>query len=154
MPFDAEPFSRHSEARYISIPIATRSRKVSAQNGRVPPDRQGATMKTMKKISLLLLLAASAAFAGPALAHGNVRFGVSIGVPLWGPGYYYPPYYQPYPYYYPPATMVVPSQPQRYIEQPRASAAAVWYYCADARAYYPYVKDCPGGWQRVSPTPR
>ena len=42
--------------------------------------------------------------------------------------------------------------PQRYIEQ--SQPADSWYYCADSKAYYPYVKDCPGGWQRVSPTPR
>ena len=118
-------------------------------------------MKTMKKILPLLLLAAGAAFAAPALADGHVRFGISIGVPLWGPGYYAPGYYEPYyyppayPYYYPPATVVVPTQPQRYIEQaPQASADSFWYYCADSKAYYPYVKDCPAGWQRVSPTPR
>jgi len=26
-----------------------------------------------------------------------------------------------------------------------------WYYCADSQAYYPYVKECPGGWQQVAP---
>jgi hypothetical protein len=108
-------------------------------------------MNAIKKLSIFAVLTAAALASGSALAHGRVHFGVSIGVPIWGPGYYYPPYYYYPPVYYPPATVVVPSQPQRYIEQaPQGS----WYYCADSKAYYPYVKDCPGGWQKVSPTPR
>ena len=51
------------------------------------------------------------------------------------------------------------TQPTVYVEQGPAQAAPqpaqhYWYYCADSRAYYPYVKDCPGGWQRVSPQPQ
>ena len=26
-----------------------------------------------------------------------------------------------------------------------------WYFCAASNAYYPYVQDCPGGWQAVAP---
>ena len=102
----------------------------------------------MKKISMLVLAAAAALASGAALAHGRVFFGVGIGVPILGPYY---PYYYP-PYYYEPRTVVVPAQPQRYIEQSQPSDS--WYYCAESKTYYPYVKDCPGGWQRVSPTPR
>lgn len=100
--------------------------------------------------------------SGSALAWGHgprVRFGVVVGGPLWwGPGYY-GPYYAPYYYppYYPPVVSV-PSSPPVYIEQGNAQPAprqseAYWYYCADAKAYYPYVKECPGGWQRVAPQP-
>jgi hypothetical protein len=32
-----------------------------------------------------------------------------------------------------------------------APAQVWWYWCNDSRAYYPYVKECPGGWQRVAP---
>jgi hypothetical protein len=28
-----------------------------------------------------------------------------------------------------------------------------WYFCPGANGYYPYVRECPGGWQRVSPQP-
>jgi hypothetical protein len=28
-----------------------------------------------------------------------------------------------------------------------------WYFCPGSNAYYPYVRECPGGWQRVSPQP-
>jgi hypothetical protein len=28
-----------------------------------------------------------------------------------------------------------------------------WYFCEPAGAYYPYVKECPSGWVKVSPQP-
>lgn len=120
-------------------------------------------MRRMYKLFALLVLAALALGAAPAKAQGRhfgghprVTFGFSVGVPL---GYYYPPpyYYAPYyyaPYYYPP--VVVQSSPPVYVERsdaPAAQAQDYWYYCADARMYYPYVKQCPGGWQRVNPQP-
>lgn len=83
---------------------------------------------------------------------GNIRFGVVVG-PYWGPWFYPPaPYY--YPPYYPPVVVQRPA-PTVYIEQPAAPAPQTnyWYYCNASRAYYPYVKECPGGWQRVLPQP-
>ncbi len=109
----------------------------------------------MKKLAILALAAAAVFASGSALAHGRVFFGVGIGVPVCcGPYYYGYPYY-PYYYdtYYEPRTVVVPAQPQRYIEQ-SSPDSGYWYYCAESKTYYPYVKYCPGGWQRVSPTPR
>ncbi len=115
-------------------------------------------MSVTRKIALLLALAlVGSAFADSALAHGRrsfARVGVFIGVPIgW-------PYWYGHPFYYPPVPsqiVVVPSQPQTYIQREGATEApespAFWYYCADARAYYPYVKECPGGWQRVPPRP-
>jgi hypothetical protein len=88
---------------------------------------------------------------------GGPRVGIGIGVgPFWGP--YWGPYWgsYAYPYVYPPV-VTVPST-QVYV-QPSAPAAAqppppaYWYYCDDARGYYPYVQQCPGGWQAVAPTP-
>ena len=73
----------------------------------------------------------------------------------WGPGYWGPRYGYAYPPvydYYPPA-YVAPNPPV-YIERdpPAAPAAPVWWYwCAEAKAYYPHVRECPGGWQRVPP---
>jgi len=75
------------------------------------------------------------------------------------PWYYYPPvpYYYPY---YPPA-VVVPGAPSAYVEQAPAQVystnpapASVYYYCAASKAYYPYVRDCPGGWEQVPTQPR
>ncbi len=112
----------------------------------------------MKRLlALLAMLTLGAAYATPALADRDVHFGVSIGMP------YYSPYYSPYyadPYYnYPPQVVVVPSSPPTYIERGNAERAQApassdwWYYCTDSKAYYPYVKHCPGGWQRVAPQP-
>jgi hypothetical protein len=106
----------------------------------------------MKRLlALLAMLTLGAAYATPALADRHVHFGVSIGVP-----YYYPYYADPY-YNYPPRVVVVPSSPPTYIERDdaerEAPASAYWYYCAESKAYYPYVKHCPGGWQRVAPQP-
>jgi hypothetical protein len=90
---------------------------------------------------------------------GRVHFGFYLGVPIYGPAYY-PPYYSPYyppPYYYPPAA-VVPYLPPVYTEQGNALPAPMqaqgdWYYCAASKAYYPYVRECPAGWQRVPAQP-
>ena len=119
-------------------------------------------MKPWKTALALLVLAAGALSAGPALAwgghHGGARvtFGFHFGVPMYWPGPYYSPYYYPPPYYA--APVVIQSQPPVYVERSDAAPAPqqsqnYWYYCADSRTYYPYVKECPGGWQRVSPTP-
>ena len=105
----------------------------------------------MRKIAILALAAAAALASGAALAHGRISFGIGIGVPLWGGPFYPYPYY-PYDYYAP-RTIVVPAQPTRYIEQ-SSPESGYWYYCPGSKTYYPYVKDCPAGWQRVSPTPR
>ena len=36
---------------------------------------------------------------------------------------------------------------------PQASAGDVWYYCASARAYYPYVNNCREPWSMVPTHP-
>jgi hypothetical protein len=108
-------------------------------------------------------LATESAFAQ--WRHGGPRVGVYIGAPVIGFGFGYhafypPPYYYP-PYYYPPyqpAPVVIQQQPTTYVEQAappaaQSPASGYWYYCADSRAYYPYVKECPAGWQRVAPQP-
>lgn len=95
------------------------------------------------------------------------RVGVHIGIPLywnWPSPYYgyalpYPPPYAYPPYYsYPP--VVRESAPPVYIErgderadEDTASAQGYWYYCDRPEGYYPYVRECPGGWERVAPRP-
>lgn len=113
-------------------------------------------MKPLKLVGLALT-AAALAWSGVASAHGGARihFGFGFGGPVyWGGPAYWGPAYYPYPYYYPPA--VVAPAPQQYIERSDEADAAqnYWYYCADSKAYYPYVKQCPGGWQRVAPRPQ
>jgi len=74
-----------------------------------------------------------------------VGVGFGFGYP-WG--WWYPP-----PYYYYPYPVVYPVQPITYIEQGGAPAevepAGWWYYCETSTSYYPYVKECPAGWERV-----
>lgn len=116
----------------------------------------------MKLVKPLLALGLLAAALGSSTAwadhyHGRVGVGVVIG----GPGYWhYPPpyYYPPYPYGYPVAPVVVtPAQPPVYIEQsqpaPQQEQTNDWFYCRKPDGYYPYVQQCPGGWQRVPPQP-
>jgi len=36
---------------------------------------------------------------------------------------------------------------------PQSEQASSWYYCENAKGYYPYVRECPSGWQAVPQTP-
>lgn len=66
---------------------------------------------------------------------------------LAGSWYFYPRPVYPYPEpYYVPPVVVAP-------EAPPAPATTYWYYCPPKRAYYPYTKSCPSGWQEVPATP-
>lgn len=143
----------------------------------------GAVMKTIRILLVLILgLSISLpALAGGKRGGGGYRgggghhgshhhhyrgtrwfVGVNVGYPGWGWPYYgysawsYP--YYPYPYYpaYYPGPVV--QQPTTYVEQPAPQAqqqapTGYWYYCAEPGAYYPYIKECPAGWQRVAPQP-
>ena len=103
----------------------------------------------------------------------GVGLGLALGLPLLWSGYYAPyPYPAPayaYPapaYSYPapayayPGSAVAPSG--AYAEQGYAQAAPApapapqqdWYFCAGSNAYYPYVRECPSGWQRVPSQPQ
>lgn len=63
----------------------------------------------------------------------------------------------PYPDPYVPSTVIVQQAPPPAPAAPPstgpAPAAAYWYYCASAQNYYPYVTQCPVGWQQVPATP-
>ncbi len=125
------------------------------------------------KIFLGLLLSSGLSVTGSALAdpwhggyHGRAHVGVGVVInPYWGPWYVEPGYY---PGFYP-RTIVIERQlepvyvQQRYVQQasspvtesalPAAPAENYWHYCAESKNYYPYVKECPAGWQKVSPQP-
>jgi hypothetical protein len=116
-------------------------------------------MRTAAFVAVFLALAGIAA-SEPALAGGKTRVSVGVGFgfgyPYWGGpwGPWGPWGYYPYPYY---APTVVVQQPVTYIEQsPQAAStpaanAGWWYYCDQSGGYYPYVRECPTGWQRVAP---
>lgn len=100
----------------------------------------------MRKIAFLLaVLAAGALISESASAGGRVVIGVGFGFPLWYPA----------PYYYPPP-VIVARAPVTYMERREVTRPSTdwWYYCQQSSSYYPYVKTCPGGWQKVEPTPQ
>lgn len=82
------------------------------------------------------------------------------GTPHRGVWDYYPPphrhlYVSPYPSAYPARVVIERPAPVIYVQQQTASETPrIWYYCADAKAYYPYVKQCPAGWQEIAAQPR
>ncbi|MBS1188612.1 MAG: hypothetical protein H6R10_404 [Rhodocyclaceae bacterium] len=59
--------------------------------------------------------------------------------------------YEAQPVYPPQPTYVEP--PPGPAPVPAPAASATWYYCPSAQAYYPYLRDCPGGWQVVPANP-
>ena len=128
----------------------------------------------MKTVAGSLLVALGISVVADANAdrgrHGRHHsHGVGVSLVIGAPALYYPaPYYRPYyygpayypyyPSYYPP--VVIREQPTVYVEQapavapgPSTSGEAYWYYCPNSRAYYPYVSQCAGPWQRVAPQP-
>ncbi len=135
-------------------------------------------MKTVK-LCAFLVLAMSLLTSGSAMAehrHGGGHWRGSVGIyvgPGFGPyypGFYSDPFYYDYPapYYYgysAPVIVTPAQQPQVYIEQtpqsqieaPQSSAEPqqeyFWYHCKKPEGYYPYIKDCPAGWQKVTPEP-
>ena len=104
------------------------------------------------------VVASAPALAGGGHGHSHVSVGVGFGFgyPYWG-GPWGPWGYYPYPYYGAPTVVV--QQPVTYVEQNQQAAstpaadAGWWYYCDQSKGYYPYVRECPGGWQRVPPAP-
>jgi hypothetical protein len=100
-------------------------------------------------VALALMVGCAGAWArGGHGGHGGARFGVGVyvGGPWWG-GWWGPSYY-----YNPPLVIQQPVVQTPTIMQ-TAPAANYWYFCRSANAYYPYVKDCPSGWEQVTPTP-
>jgi hypothetical protein len=81
--------------------------------------------------------------------HGFIgpRIGVSIG-PYWDP--YWTPYAYPPVVIAPPPPVSVQPAPPVAVQPPIPPS---WYYCDYPQGYYPYVRQCPGGWRPVAPTP-
>lgn len=113
----------------------------------------------------------------------GIGLGFGLPYYAYRPPYYYYPPYPPYYYYPPVVVAPAPppvyverqdvireqfiapiQQPQ--LQQPQAQhqapaqaqaeariAQGDWFYCADSKTYYPYVQQCAGQWQRVTPQP-
>ncbi len=99
---------------------------------------------------------------GHVRGHVGIHFGPAAGW-SWSPYYPYYPYYPGSSYHYQPypGVVVVPSAPNVYIEQGQADygrtaqpAPNDWYYCRKPEGYYPHVRRCPDGWQRVPAQPQ
>ena len=92
---------------------------------------------------------------------GGVGWGLGVATlfvaaPVIAASYYARPYYPP-SYIYPPnyvyaPTYVEPVYAQQY-QVPAQQQTNAWLFCPSSNAYYPYVRQCPGGWQQISPTP-
>lgn len=115
-------------------------------------------MKAIERLgwAVALLVFAGSVAAHPPYHHHYPRSSVSLGFYFgdpWYPFYPYPPY--PPRVYMPAPVIVTPLAPPVYIEQPRPQTLepGYWYYCNESKAYYPYVKECPGPWQKVPPQP-
>jgi hypothetical protein len=65
-----------------------------------------------------------------------------------GAWYFYPAAVYPYPDPYVPPVVATPAPPPLTQSRPQS-----WYYCPSAKGYYPYVADCPEGWNPVVPQP-
>jgi hypothetical protein len=66
---------------------------------------------------------------GASHGHSHIGFFVASSFGVWPRAYYWPDYH----------AAAVP-------------VVEYWYYCQAYAAYYPYVQDCPGGWQPVLPS--
>lgn len=114
------------------------------------PIAKGVTMKLCLVICALVLAPFSGLAEAHGRSHGGARLGLWIGAPIvLGAPYYYPSppaYYR----YGPPVREYEPAPPPPVVVTP---PAPTWYYCRESRAYYPYVQDCPGGWDSVPARP-
>jgi hypothetical protein len=85
------------------------------------------------------------AWIAPAVVGGVIAY--DLAYPYRYPyAYPYPVYTQPFPVYeqtYPVYVQPAPAQPP----------AQLWYYCASAKGYYPYVSNCPEGWKPIPAQP-
>ena len=122
-------------------------------------------LSTVAAISCALVVFATAVAetwaGGRGSGHGGSRGASHAGRPhhahshtrvFVGSSFYYGPAFYPAPYYYAPVPVYVePPPPAVYIEQGQDPETQAWHYCVSARAYYPYVAECPEGWQRVVP---
>jgi hypothetical protein len=132
-------------------------------------------------VAAFAAFAISPAHADSGHRHSSVRIGVGID-PFWGYWMLPPPVYYPQPIVIeraappvvyiergsavppaPPAasapapttaTATPPGAPPAGGEvPPTVSSGQFWYLCTATNTYYPYVRECPQGWQQVPAQP-
>ena len=123
------------------------------------------TLKTVIMVVLILLVTFPLVQAVEVRYHGRSyyrgyaygyygRYGYGWrGYPYrWGYPYWWAyPYYDPYYY----GGYGEPPVPPQGVTPPAASGQqqpSYWHFCQDPEGYYPYVKECPGGWMTVVPS--
>jgi len=116
----------------------------------------------------LFALASPEAWAGHGHGYGPHWHGGSVGVvigvpPVWpyyGVGAW--PRWLGGPYVAVPPAVVVETSPPVYVERGSVTTDDAgggsggegwWHYCSKPEGYYPNVKKCPGGWEKVAPSP-
>jgi len=132
------------------------------------------------KTNMLAVIAAASLVATPAWAyrgHGHGQFwgpfGFLLGsaivysaiqprtvyytpqVTYWSNGPVGPAYYYVDPTYAGPPVASLPPPPQgsSQISALGSPGSEWWYFCKEPSGYYPYVRECQSGWEKVSPTP-
>jgi hypothetical protein len=118
-------------------------------------------MKATRTLIAALLAFACAGTAWADRPHHwhHPRTTVEFGF-VFGPPFHPYPYPYPHPVFWPPVVVPQPIVVQPapiYIEQSPPAVQTLepgyWYWCAEAKAYYPDVKSCPGPWQKIAPRP-
>ncbi len=111
----------------------------------------------------LLLIAGLAAAAGTLSATGRGGRGghgggydslyrsehISSRAPVTGP--VFAPWYPAPPYWYYEQTVAVPAYIERDPAASGGSQPQFWFFCKASGIYYPYIRQCPEGWQEVAP---
>jgi hypothetical protein len=54
----------------------------------------------------------------------------------------------------PPPQPAPPVPPQQSAPPSQQASSGMWYYCESAKAYYPYVGNCPEPWKQVPASPQ
>jgi hypothetical protein len=105
----------------------------------------------------------------PGWGHGDIRYFPRYDARIWRGGrWYHGPYggrlgwwwivagtwyFYPGPVYPYPDPYVPPVVVNSYPTAPGPAPTEYWYYCRVEKGYYPYVPNCPGGWEKVPATP-
>ena len=105
-------------------------------------------IRILLALMVVLALAPESAWAQRRGFHHHRTVIVGSGF-FFGPPMWYADHYPPY--YYGPLYEASNTPPSVYVEkfdgQPDASSGDI--YCPSLGQYYPDVRDCPSGWQRI-----